>query len=69
MSIFMQYTPICRAHSAAQVCLHLKCFDSFSYNKNVETARVSVLSVARGGESASTAGGNCSYSTVNCCYN
>lgn len=68
MGIFMQYAPICRAHSAAQVRLHLKCFGSFSYNKNVETARVSVLSVARGGESASTAGGNCSYSSVNCCY-
>lgn len=44
--------------------LHLKCFDSFTDDKNAATARVSVLGVACGGGSASTAGDNCSYSTT-----
>lgn len=60
----MQYILICHVHSAALVHLHLKCFDSFSDYKNVATARVSVLSVACGGGSASTAQDNWSYSTT-----
>lgn len=44
--------------------LHLKCCDNSSVEKNAATGRVSVLGVACGGGSASTAGDNCSYSTT-----
>lgn len=59
------HTQICRLNSATEVKLLLRCFDSFYYDEDMKKKNVVfVLNVACGGETAPTAGGNCSYSTV-----